>query len=74
MSGELDARTPPENADEVRIGFPNSTHVIVKRMGHNTTGLLLGTHRIGELIGEFLEGRMPQPTMVSAPPIAFVLK
>ena len=34
MSGTLDFNTPPYQAEEVRWGFPNSEHIIVKNAGH----------------------------------------
>jgi pimeloyl-ACP methyl ester carboxylesterase len=36
VSGTLDANTPPFQAEEVRWGFPNSTHLIVENGGHET--------------------------------------
>jgi pimeloyl-ACP methyl ester carboxylesterase len=34
MSGTLDARTPPRNAEEVGRGFPNSRHILIQGAGH----------------------------------------
>ena len=34
ISGTLDGRTPITNAEQVRKGFPNSVHLIVKGCGH----------------------------------------
>ena len=36
VSGTLDANTPPFQAEEVRYGFPDSTHLIVENGGHET--------------------------------------
>jgi pimeloyl-ACP methyl ester carboxylesterase len=36
VSGTLDANTPPFQAEEVRWGFPDSTHLIVENGGHET--------------------------------------
>ncbi len=36
ISGTLDANTPPFQAEEVRWGFPASTHLIVENGGHET--------------------------------------
>lgn len=35
ISGALDARTPVENAEEVRAGFPRSEHVVVDGAAHD---------------------------------------
>ncbi|WP_338766253.1 alpha/beta fold hydrolase [Bernardetia sp. ABR2-2B] len=34
LSGTLDFNTPPYQAEEVRWGFPNSEHIIIKNAGH----------------------------------------
>ncbi len=34
MSGTLDFNTPPHQAEEVRWGYANSSHIIVKNAGH----------------------------------------
>ena len=36
LSGTLDSNTPPTNADHVRWGFPNSTHLVVENGFHET--------------------------------------
>jgi pimeloyl-ACP methyl ester carboxylesterase len=37
ISGTLDGRTPPSNAEEVKRGFPNSIHVLIEDQGMETT-------------------------------------
>lgn len=37
ISGTLDANTPPFQAEELRWGFPFSTHLIVEGAGHEST-------------------------------------
>ncbi|MEJ7671756.1 MAG: alpha/beta hydrolase [Chitinophagaceae bacterium] len=36
VSGTLDTNTPPFQAEEIRWGFPNSSHLIVEFGGHET--------------------------------------
>jgi pimeloyl-ACP methyl ester carboxylesterase len=35
ISGSLDARTPVENAEEIRAGFPRSEHIVVEGAAHD---------------------------------------
>jgi pimeloyl-ACP methyl ester carboxylesterase len=37
ISGTLDSQTPPHQAEEVRWGFPRSTHIVVENAGHEST-------------------------------------
>lgn len=37
ISGTLDSNTPPYQAEEVRWGFPNATHLVVDGAGHEST-------------------------------------
>ncbi|HYB94896.1 MAG TPA: alpha/beta hydrolase [Vicinamibacterales bacterium] len=37
ISGTLDSNTPPYQAEEVRWGFPNSTHLVIENAGHEST-------------------------------------
>jgi pimeloyl-ACP methyl ester carboxylesterase len=53
ISGALDSNTPPYQAEKVRWGFPNSTHVIVENAGHEST---LPLPEVQALIVEFLKG------------------
>src|SRR5262249_22070984 len=34
LSGDLDWNTPPYQAEEIKWGFPNATHLVVKNAGH----------------------------------------
>ncbi|GAB1595003.1 alpha/beta fold hydrolase [Lysobacter claricitrinus] len=51
MSGELDPVTPPEYAERVAKGLPNSKAVVLKGQGHN----VMGTGCMPKLIGKFIE-------------------
>ena len=60
ISGTLDGRTPPENVEELRGGFPNSEHLLVENAGHEEElfSLAPGLH---ECFLGFLKGG-PLPT------------
>jgi pimeloyl-ACP methyl ester carboxylesterase len=55
ISGTLDSRTPPENAEDVRRGFRHSAHLVLDGAGHDND-LFLSSPLIIERIGEFLRG------------------
>lgn len=55
ISGTLDGRTPPSNADEVMEGFSRSHHLVLDGASHGD-GLLLSSPRIGDVILRFLLG------------------
>jgi pimeloyl-ACP methyl ester carboxylesterase len=55
ISGTLDSRTPPENAEEVRRGFRTSAHLVLEGAGHDND-LFLSSPVIIERIGQFLRG------------------
>lgn len=54
ISGSLDSNTPPYQAEQVRWGFPNSTHIIVENAGHESTLPIAETQR---LMVDFLKGQ-----------------
>jgi pimeloyl-ACP methyl ester carboxylesterase len=56
ISGELDSRTPPANAEEVRRGFTTSAHLIIGGGGHDND-LFLATPLILDRIDSFLAGK-----------------
>lgn len=55
VSGTLDPRTPPSNAEEVARGFPNAHHLLIEGGAHDDD-LLISSPRIGEIIQRFLAG------------------
>lgn len=55
ISGTLDSRTPPSNAEDVRRGFRSSAHLILEGAGHDND-LFLSSPIIFERIGSFLRG------------------
>lgn len=72
ISGALDSRTPPENAEEVRNGLPNSAHVVIERAGHDDD-LLISTPAIGERIRAFLRDGVSRSERIPLPPIPFAV-
>ncbi|MBA3889359.1 MAG: alpha/beta hydrolase [Gemmatimonadaceae bacterium] len=56
ISGTLDARTPPANADEVRRGFTDARHLVLDGAGHDDD-LWTATPMVGERIAAFVAGR-----------------
>ena len=70
ISGTLDAKTPPANAEEVRRGFPNGEHLIVEGAVHSDP-LFLSSPRIAELMMAFMEGKPLATASVRAPPLKF---
>jgi len=56
ISGSLDSRTPPANAEEVRKGFRNSAHLIIAGAGHDND-LFLSTPVIMDRIDAFFSGK-----------------
>lgn len=52
LSGSMDSDTLPSNAEEVRWGFPNSTHIIVENGFHET----LPAGEVQDLIVDFFSG------------------
>ena len=65
----LDGNTPPEQAEAVRAGFPNSAHVIVENGGHED---LLAMPIVHALIVRFLGGEKLADTRLSKPALRFV--
>lgn len=54
ISGSLDSNTPPYQAEEVRWGFSNGTHIIIEYAGHEDT---LPNKQVQAAILDFLSGK-----------------
>jgi pimeloyl-ACP methyl ester carboxylesterase len=72
ISGTLDPRTPPSNAEEMRAGLPNSHHLLVEGGSHDDD-LLIVSPLIGETMLAFLRGETDLPERVMLPPYRFAL-
>ncbi|MBK7642106.1 MAG: alpha/beta fold hydrolase [Planctomycetes bacterium] len=55
VSGDLDARTPPENVDEIRAGFVCGAHVLVRNAGHEP--IEMQSLEFRALLHDFLAGK-----------------
>jgi pimeloyl-ACP methyl ester carboxylesterase len=53
ISGTLDTNTPPFQGEEVRWGFPNSSHLIVENGGHET----LPSSEVQTVVVDFFKGQ-----------------
>ena len=70
ISGTLDIRTPPSNAEEMREGLPNSHHLIIEGGSHDDD-LFLASPVILETMVAFLRGESELPGRVTLPPLKF---
>ena len=55
ISGTLDARTPPANADEILRGLPNGNHLVIEGAAHSDP-LFLSSPLILDRMQAFLRG------------------
>ncbi len=70
ISGTLDVRTPPTNAEEVRKGFPNSVHLIIDGAVHSDP-LFLSSPQIKDVMLEFMKGQKISTTNIGLEPLKF---
>jgi pimeloyl-ACP methyl ester carboxylesterase len=54
LSGSLDWNSPPDQAEEVRGGYPHSTHLCVEHAGHEQ---ILAHPEVRRAVADFLDGR-----------------
>jgi pimeloyl-ACP methyl ester carboxylesterase len=71
ISGTFDVRTPPSNAEEVRRGFPNSSHLIIEGAVHSDP-LFLSSPQIKDVMLEFMKGQAISTNRITLAPIKFV--
>ncbi len=69
LSGTLDFNTPPYQAEQVRWGFSNSHHIIVKNAGHEQ---VVYHPKAQKTILSFLKGENIDEVTMSYPPIQFI--
>ena len=69
MSGTLDFNTPPHQAEEVRWGFPNSSHIIVKNAGHEQ---VVRHPKSTETMVKFLQGKSVDDVALFLPRVKFI--
>ena len=68
ISGTLDPRTPPGNAEEVLTGFSNGQHLRIIGGGHGDD-LLIGSPRIAEAMVLFLRDGRLEHRRIEMPPL-----
>ena len=71
ISGTIDGRTPPSNAEEIRAGFPNGIHIVVENAGHGDREMLMGAPEVREAVGAFLHGQPVTLRNAALPPLEF---
>jgi len=71
ISGTLDGRTRPRQADELRMTMPNAEHLVIEGAGHSDP-LFLSSPKILEAMKAFLRGEALRERYVEAPPVRFV--
>ncbi len=70
ISGTLDIKTPPSNAEEVLRGFPNGHHLLIDGGSHDDD-LIMASPVILETMLAFLRGEADLPERITLPPIRF---
>jgi len=70
ISGTLDGRTRPHQADELRLTMPNAQHLVIENAGHSDP-LFLSTPKILEAMKAFLRGEPLRERYVAAPEVHF---
>ena len=66
VSGTMDGRTPPTNADEVRRGFPHSFTLLLDGAGHDDD-LWLASPRIAPVLSRFFSGDRIRSETIATP-------
>ena len=70
VSGDLDFNTPPYQAEELRWGMRNTTHLIVANAGHEQTFWQNGT--AVPVVVDFIAGRDVRDREITYPALRFV--
>ena len=71
ISGTLDGRTPPSNAEEILTGFDNGVHLVIEGAGHSDP-LFLSSPKIAEVMLGFLHGEPVEDQRLALPPVRLV--
>ena len=70
VSAELDCNTPPYQAEQLRWGMSNATHIIVANAGHEQT--LFGNDSAIPVLTDFLSGQDVRDRKITYPPLKFI--
>lgn len=71
ISGTLDGRTRPRQAEELRMGMPNAQHLVIDGAGHSDP-LFLSSPKILEAMKAFLRGEPLRERVIALPPFRFL--
>lgn len=71
ISGTLDGRTRPRQAEELRLGMPNAQHLVIDGAGHSDP-LFLSSPEILEAMKGFLRGEPLRERVIALPPVRFL--
>jgi pimeloyl-ACP methyl ester carboxylesterase len=71
ISGTLDGRTRPRQAEEFRRYLPNAQHLVIEGAGHSDP-LFLSSPKILEAMKAFLRGEPLRERVITLPPIEFL--
>ncbi len=69
VSGTLDAKTPPHQAERVREGFTNSVHLLVENGGHDS---ILSNPEVFRRMLDFLRGLEVNTEVIVEPSVRFI--
>jgi len=70
VSAELDCNTPPYQAEQLRWGMTDATHLIVRHAGHEQT--LFQNDTAIPVLTDFLAGRDVRDRKITYPPLKFI--
>ncbi len=70
ISGTLDGRTRPRQAEELRMTMPNAEHLVLEGAGHSDP-LFFSSPKILESMKAFLRGEKLAERYIALPPIVF---
>ncbi|HEY0157760.1 MAG TPA: alpha/beta hydrolase [Thermoanaerobaculia bacterium] len=71
ISGTLDGRTRPRQAEELRMTMPNASHLVLVGAGHSDP-LFLSSPKILEAMKGFLRGQPLRERTIVLPPVQFL--
>lgn len=71
ISGTLDGRTPPANAQALQPGFSNSRALLIRGASHDNE-MWLGNAAVASTIADFLGGRAVRDAVLDVPPPVFI--
>lgn len=71
ISGTLDVRTPPSNAEAVLKGFKTSQHLIIEGAVHSDP-LFVSSPKIKDVMIEFMKGQKISTDKIELPPLKFM--